>query len=90
MIRANKTHSMDFGFELCTLAFYIYLNAFVSCTTIFAHIERPKLSANIMHMSVVIRRGERAQMKLCRDTRCSLEGTRRVGELLVVARRVSG
>ena len=51
MIRANKTHSMDFGFELCTLTFYIYLNAFVSCTTIFAHIERPKLSANIMHMS---------------------------------------
>ena len=39
---------------------------------------------------VVIRRGERAQMKLCRDSRCSLEGTRRVGELLVVARRVSG
>ena len=25
---------------------------------------------------VVIRRGERAQMKLCRDSRCSLEGTR--------------
>ena len=39
---------------------------------------------------VVIRRGERAQMKLCRDSRCSLEGTRRVGELLGVARRVSG
>ena len=29
-------------------------------------------------------------MKLCRDSRCSLEGTRRVGELLGVARRVSG
>ena len=39
---------------------------------------------------VVIRRGERAQMKLCQDSRCSLEGTRRVGELLGVARMVSG
>ena len=29
-------------------------------------------------------------MKLCRDPRCSLEGTRRVGGLLVVAGRLSG
>ena len=34
------------------------------------------------HLLHYIRRGERAQMKLCRDSRCSLEGTRRVGELL--------
>ena len=33
-------------------------------------------------IGVAIRRGEGAQMKWCRDPRCSLEGTQRVGELL--------
>ena len=43
---------MYFGFELCTLTFYIYLNAFVSCTTIFTGcIEMPKLCANTVHMT---------------------------------------